>query len=50
MTGSPEEQPTHQTWRAEGKPKGFPETAETGLMDRLADTEEEGVGVWVGTS
>ncbi len=44
MIGSPEAQLTHRTWHAEGKLRGFPEAAETGLMDWLADTEEEGVG------
>ncbi len=49
VTGSPEAQPTHRTWRAEGELRGFPEAAEAGMIDRLVDTEEEGVGGWVGT-
>ncbi len=49
MTGSPEAQPTHRTWRAEGELRGLPEAAERGLMDWLAGTEEEGVGGWEGT-
>ncbi len=50
VIGSPEAQPTHRTWRAEGELRGFPEAAKKGLMDLLADTEEEGVGGWEGTS
>ncbi len=49
VTGSPEAQPIHRTWRAEGELRGLPEAAERGLMDWLAGTEEEGVGGWVGT-
>ncbi len=50
MTGNPEAQLTHRSWRAEGDLRGFPGAVETGLKDWLANTEEDGVGGWVGTS